>query len=83
MEEVEIPKNREESLAILREYKSLLSYKDFMDIHNIICDFAIEDMFLDRQDIERTIKIANDEITLNESIRQTIERFKLNQTEVL
>jgi hypothetical protein len=51
------PETREESLAILREYKAKLSYKSFMDMHNLICDFAIENMFLNRQDIERTIKL--------------------------
>ncbi|MDR0580310.1 MAG: hypothetical protein LBG21_06880 [Campylobacteraceae bacterium] len=83
MEEISIPKNREESLIILREYKNQLSYKAFMDIHNIICDFAIENMFLDRQDIERNIKLVSGEITLDESIKQTIESFKINQSKAL
>ncbi|MDR3345616.1 MAG: hypothetical protein LBS73_00420 [Campylobacteraceae bacterium] len=74
------PKSIEESLAILWEYKDKIPQKTYENIYDIICDFAIENMFLDREDIETDIKILSGEITLEKSIAETIDNFKARQS---
>ncbi|MDR0467510.1 MAG: hypothetical protein LBG67_01515 [Campylobacteraceae bacterium] len=77
--EIYQPKNREESLAILEEYKNQLTQEQYRNIKETVCSFAIESMFADREDIENCIKIATGQATVEEISEQMLERLKQEQ----
>lgn len=60
----------EESLAILESYKDNLTETQYRNIYSNICNFAIEDMFANQQDIIELIQIEKGEKTADEIIAQ-------------
>ena len=74
--EIYQPKNREESLAILEEYKSQLTQEHYQDIKETVYSYAIESMFLDREDIENCVKISTGQATAEELVAAQIAKFK-------
>lgn len=60
----------EESLAILESYRNNLTETQYKSIRSNICNFAIEDMFANQQDIIELIQIEKGEKTADEIIAQ-------------
>lgn len=60
----------EESLTILESYRSNLTEVQYENILSDICNFAIEDMFANQQDIIELIQIEKGEKTDDEIIAE-------------
>jgi hypothetical protein len=70
------PKNIEESLAILAKYKSKISNEIYKKIEKDIWGFAIEDMFLDEQDIQDSIAYLQGDKTFEQIEQEILKRWK-------
>jgi len=71
-------KSKEESLSILNEYRDEISPEDFKNLKKIIGSFAIEDMYLTREDIEESIQVFRGETTHEEIINKHLrDQFSL------
>jgi hypothetical protein len=70
------PKNREESLEILAKYKGKISDEIYKKIEKDIWGFAIEDMFLDEQDIQDSISLLQGDKTLEQIEQEIKERWE-------
>ena len=68
----------EESLAILKKYKDDLTKEQYEAIRSNIGNFAIEDMFLNEQDIIDNVKIKKGEATANEIITEYKKEWGVN-----
>lgn len=60
----------EESLAILDSYRDNLTDEQYKSIYSNICNFAIENMFANKQDIIELIQIEKGEKTADFIIAQ-------------
>ena len=72
------PKSLNESLAILKEYKDTLSNDKYASIESTIRGQAIAHHYCDREDIDRLVRLAKDEITYAEGkkeIHKSIEKM--------
>lgn len=68
-------KNKEESLSILNQYRNEISQKHFNILKNTIGSFAIEDIFLTKEDIEESIKVYRGETTHEENINRHLREW--------
>lgn len=62
--------NLEESLTILEKYKGDLAKEQYEQNKSIICEFAIENMFANEEDIINLIKVDRQEKTPDEIIAE-------------
>lgn len=58
----------EESIAILNKYKNKLTEKEYASIRSVIGNYAIENMFLNEDDILAGIRILQGQTTAQEEI---------------
>ncbi|CDF65966.1 hypothetical protein CFVI02298_04435 [Campylobacter fetus subsp. venerealis cfvi02/298] len=58
----------EESIAILNKYKNKLTEKEYASIRSVIGNYAIENMFLNEDDILAGIRILQGQATAQEEI---------------
>ncbi len=70
------PKSLNESLAILKEYKDTLSKDKYASIESTIRGPAIEHQYCDREDIDRLVRLAKDEITYAEGKKEIAESIE-------
>jgi hypothetical protein len=75
------PKNREESLAILAKYKDKISDEIYAKIEKDVWGFAIEDMFLDEEDIQRSIAYLQGDKTHEELHAEILEGWEKYKNE--
>jgi hypothetical protein len=70
------PKSLSESLAILKEYKDTLTNDKYASIESTIRGQAIAHQYCDREDIDRLVRLAKDEITYAEGKKEIAESIE-------
>lgn len=68
------PSSKAESIAILDEYRDRLTPEQYRNIERAIGHLAIEGMFADRVEIDRSVRAETGEITHEEEIAEILGR---------
>ncbi|MDR0467618.1 MAG: hypothetical protein LBG67_02065 [Campylobacteraceae bacterium] len=76
MQECYQPKNRDESLEILEKLKDTMSEKAYDEIESSIWNFAMEDMFLDEEDINNLIDLIDNNVSKDEIVEKLLKSFR-------
>lgn len=69
---IDSPINKEESIAILDEYKTKLTQEQYRSIERAIGHLSIEGMFPNRVEIDRSVRTVTGEITREQEMAEIL-----------
>jgi len=68
------PTCKADSIAILGEYKNKLTTEQYRNIERVIGHQAIEEMFLNRSEIDRAVRTETGMITYKEAMAEILSK---------